>query len=215
MLRDLLIATLGGTLRLWPISGAPVTWPLARKPIWCDFLSDLPVGQFCVESSLQKYFCFHSPRNTSRTLAIPPHQRGVSRSSRTRDGMRWTRQRFARDGLQGRLRPVSNHQACGREMLQRTAKSCGPDAPTLASSSRMASRLYRAQTSCRSADDGGKRARSPGRARSKPLKPLRAGMPDDSGVLVVTRVRSITTSAHETAGATGIRHSPRPLWARE
>ena len=38
-------------------------------------------------------------------------------------------------------------------------------------------------------------------------------MPGDSGVLVVTRVRSITTSAHETAGATGIRHSPRPLWA--
>ena len=28
-------------------------------------------------------------------------------------------------------------QACGREMLLRTAKSCGPDAPTLASSSRM------------------------------------------------------------------------------
>ncbi len=30
-------------------------------------------------------------------------------------------------------------------MLLRTAKSCGPDAPTLASSSRMASRPYRAQ----------------------------------------------------------------------
>ena len=36
-------------------------------------------------------------------------------------------------------------------------------------------------------------------------------MPGDSGVLVVTRVRSITTIAHETAGALGIRHSPRPL----
>src|SRR6266849_6062046 len=59
--------------------------------------------------------------------------------------------------------------------------------------------------------DGGKRARSPGRARRKPLKPLRAGMPGDSGVLVVTRVRSITTSAHEAAGATGTRRSPRPL----
>ena len=31
-------------------------------------------------------------------------------------------------------------------MLLRTAKSCGPDAPTLASSLRMASRPYRAQT---------------------------------------------------------------------
>src|SRR5216684_6898632 len=36
-------------------------------------------------------------------------------------------------------------------------------------------------------------------------------MPGDSGVLVVTRVRSTTIIAHETAGAAGIRHSPRPL----
>src|SRR5712664_3685115 len=53
------------------------------------------------------------------------------------------------------------------------------------------------------------------RARRKPLKPLRAGMPGDSGVLVVTRVRSTTIIAHETAGALGIRHSPRPLRARD
>jgi hypothetical protein len=36
-------------------------------------------------------------------------------------------------------------------------------------------------------------------------------MPGDSGVLVVTRVRSTNTSAHEAAGALGIRRSPRPL----
>src|ERR1700687_2663080 len=95
-------------------------------------------------------------------------------------------------------------------MLLRTAKSCGPDAPTLASSLRSCV----GPTGLRqdiSADDGGKRARSPGRARRKPLKPLRAGTPGDSGVLVVTRVRSTTTRAHEAAGATGIRRSPRPL----
>src|SRR5882672_7313334 len=99
-------------------------------------------------------------------------------------------------------------------MLLRTAKSCGPDAPTLASSLR--SRV--GPTGLRqnlSAGDGGKTARSPGRARRKPLKPLRAGTPGDSGVLVVARVRSTTTSAHETAGATGIRRSPRPLWAKD
>ena len=45
----------------------------------------------------------------------------------------------------------------------RTAKPCGPDAPTLAFKSR--------RSVC--VDDGGKKARSPGRARSKPLKPLR------------------------------------------
>src|SRR5712664_1650126 len=51
---------------------------------------DLPVGRFLdrrVESYFwfsEKYFCSHSPQITSRTVAIPPHQRGVSRSSRTR-----------------------------------------------------------------------------------------------------------------------------------
>jgi hypothetical protein len=40
-------------------------------------------------------------------------------------------------------------------------------------------------------------------------------MPGDAGVLVVTRVRSITTIAHEAAGATGARHSPRPQRGRE
>jgi hypothetical protein len=34
--------------------------------------------------------------------------------------------------------------------------------------------------------DGGKKARSPGRARNKLLKPLRAGMPGDPGATVVT-----------------------------
>ena len=36
------------------------------------------------------------------------------------------------------------------------------------------------------AEDGDNQARSPGRARSKPLKPLRAGMPGCPGGLVVT-----------------------------
>jgi hypothetical protein len=40
-------------------------------------------------------------------------------------------------------------------------------------------------------------------------------MPGDSGVLVVARVRSTTIIAHETAGAAGIRHSPRPPWGRK
>ena len=67
--------------------------------------------------------------------------------------------------------------------MLRTAKSCGPDAPTLASSLRRhvgPTGFWHAI----SANDGGKQARSPGRARRKPLKPLRAGTPGDSGVLV-------------------------------
>src|SRR5258707_8748982 len=50
-------------------------------------------------------------------------------------------------GLQGRsMRLVSDRQHADERRLQRTAKSCGPDAPTLASSLRMFCRPYRAQT---------------------------------------------------------------------
>src|SRR5712664_813757 len=127
--------------------------------------------------------------------------------------MRWTRQRFARDGIAGRVgeRPVSDQQRADERCcsVRRSRVVLTP-------------RRWRQVRGVKSAQpgldktyplsDGGKRARSP-RARRKPLKPLRAGMPGDSGVLVVTRVRSITTSAHEAAGATGTRRSPRPLWA--
>src|ERR1019366_5738863 len=67
---------------------------------------------------------------------------------------------------EGRVAIVTNVAVgCGgrgsgerRAWLQRTAKSCGADAPTLASSVRK--QVF--------AGDGGKQARSPGRARSKP-----------------------------------------------
>src|SRR5882757_7931490 len=129
--------------------------------------------------------------------------------------MRWTRQRFARDGIAGRVeRLVSDQQRAderccsvrrSRVVLtpRRWRQVCG-----VASAQPGLDKTY-------SLSDGGKQARSPGRARRKPLKPLRAGTSGDSGVLVVTRVRSTTTSAHEAAGATGIRRSPRPLWAAE
>ena len=64
-------------------------------------------------------------------------------------------------------------------------------------------------------DDGGKRARSPGRARHKPLKPLRAGMPGDSGVLVVTRVRSTTTKCTRGRGCNGHPAFPTPSQGAE
>src|SRR6267142_4917039 len=94
-------------------------------------------------------------------------------------------------------------------MLLRTAKSCGPDAPTLASSLRSCV----GPTGLRqdiSAGDGGKQARSPGRARRKPLKPLRAGTSGDSGVLVVTRVRSTNTKCTRGRGCHGHPAFPTP-----
>src|SRR5882757_6961591 len=119
---------------------------------------------------------------------------------------------FCARWMAGRVeRSVSDHQASGREMLLRTAKSCDPDAPTLASSSRSCVGPTGLRQNI-SADDGGKQARSPGRARRKPLKPLRAGM---SGVPVYSLLLACflpLQSAHEAAGAVGTRHSPRPLW---
>jgi len=58
--------------------------------------------------------------------------------------------------------------------------------------------------------DGDKRARSPGRARRKALKPLARGMPGYSGVTVVTTLVCFFTFAREAAGATSARHSLRP-----
>jgi hypothetical protein len=81
---------------------------------------------------------------------------------------------------EGRIAIVTNAERdCGgREVLcamlcadeqcfSRTAKPCGPGAPMQALSSWDMSYMTRL------ADDGGKKARSPGRARSKPLKPSR------------------------------------------
>src|SRR6266853_1999780 len=95
-------------------------------------------------------------------------------------------------------------------MLLRTVKSCGSATPMLVSSSRRLVGPTGRGQNLNPLDDGGKRARSPGRARYKPLKPLRAGMLGDSGVLVYS-CAFYYSSAHEAAGAAGTRRSPRPL----
>jgi hypothetical protein len=49
--------------------------------------------------------------------------------------MRWTRQRWARDVMAGRIGRSVSDQRCGDERRWvRTAKSCGPDASTPVSS---------------------------------------------------------------------------------
>src|SRR5216683_914038 len=62
---------------------------------------DLPLGHFCVEFPLQKYFASPVGQIISTNSRRPTPQSGVSRSSRTRDGMRWTRQRQAWNVMQG------------------------------------------------------------------------------------------------------------------
>ena len=108
--------------------------------------------------------------------------RGGSRSSRTRGGMRWTRQ----------LRIDESKQRGRRSRVVPTPRRW-----------RQVSRKY-------PRGDGGKKARSPGRARKKPLKPLRGECRVISGVTVVTNARVYYTP-RAAAGAPGARHSLRPL----
>jgi hypothetical protein len=61
-----------------------------------DRSTDLPDGQiseFPVQPPLQKYSAFPVGQIISTSSPRPVPQRGGSRSSRTRDGMRWTRMR--------------------------------------------------------------------------------------------------------------------------
>ena len=107
------------------------------------------------------------PQITGIFPRIPSHQRGVAHVTDVGCGMRWTRRRRKTSdadppSAQSFGGPVPGPSSGFFERRARTAKSCGPDAPTLASSSRE-------EAAC----DGGKKARSPGRARRKPLKPLR------------------------------------------
>jgi hypothetical protein len=134
----------------------------------------------------EKIFPFSFDPNHFTTPAVSSQTRGVSRSSRTRGGMRWTL-----------IVPLTNGARGGR----RSRVVLTP-------------RRWRQVGGGNFADDGGKKARSPGRARRKPLKPLRAGMPGCSGGLVVT-TRVLSTFAHEAAGASapGIPHAL--YWAKD
>jgi hypothetical protein len=124
----------------------------------------------CPTGSRREFLSSPSAKNKSlralvetALLILPSRldQRGVSRSSRT-----WSAGCGGRGGARRRRAPL------------RTAKSCGPDAPTLASSF----------VEVTPRGDGGKRARSPGRARRTPLKPLRREGRTDPPTPVVTTV---------------------------
>jgi len=124
--------------------------------------------------------------------------------------MRWTRQRFARDGVAGRVERLVSDQQRADERCCCVRRSRVVLTP----------RRWRQVRGVKSArpgldktyplSDGGKQARSPGRARRKPLKPLRAGTSGDSGVLVVTRVRSTTTKCTRGRGCNGHPAFPTP-----
>ncbi len=154
-----------------------------------------------------------SPVPSAKTFPFPPHpnhlyiprhpipQRGVSRSSRTWGGMRWTRQRWARKReSQGGLWFVSDSRRARRTTLIADGEAVWFWHPLLVSSSRRQSRPDRVSMRLQSADDGDKTNSSPGRARRKPLKPLRR----EGRVIPVHlwfRTRVLSTFAHEAVGA--------------
>src|SRR6478735_11426106 len=82
----------------------------------------------------------------------------------------------------------------------RTAKSCGPDAPTLASSLR------------EPGSRGRRWQKSPvaGESTKETVKTIARGMPGVSGVTVVTNARAFYTT-RAAADASSVRHSLRPL----
>src|SRR6266403_451733 len=85
-------------------------------------------------------------------------------------------------------------------MLMRTAKSCGSDAPMLASS-------LREEAQATVSNKPGHRGE-----REVSRKTIARGMPGETGVTVVTN-SCVCFFTHEAAGALGIRHSLRPLFS--
>jgi hypothetical protein len=133
----------------------------------------------------QEYFSFRKSESVVSSRR-PASARGAYASSRTWGGMRWTQ-------------AVSlDERRCTR-----TAKSCGPDTPTLV----LRPRDF-------PADDGGKRARSPGRSRIS-RKTIAWGMPGVSGASAVnTRVHTPTTMRTRGCGCIAHPAFPAPSTSR-
>ena len=116
-----------------------------------------------------------------------PHKGAFRDRHGRRVGMRWTR-----------AAPLT------RALILRTAKSCGPDAPTLASSWRKKFHQRRWQSSPVT-----------GESAEETVKTIAREMPGVSGVTVVTTLVCSFYFACEATGASSARHSLRPLISRD
>jgi len=133
------------------IGGPDIDDPSRELAVVTNVVSstDLPAGLFCnsgVQSRLQKYFASPSGRNSFIDSPSCPHKRGASRSSRTLGA--------GCDGRDGGA--LTRRRRRGR----RSRVVLTP-------------RRWRQVSGDNATGDGDKQARSPGRARRKPLKPLR------------------------------------------
>ncbi len=101
--------------------------------------------------------------------------------------MQWPWQRRARKMNRRAGSPVSEHRALDERCGLRTAKPCGSGTRCWCQVGGGVSALP-GPRNLQSADDGDKMNSSPGRARNKPLKPLRRECRCDAGEPVVTTV---------------------------
>jgi hypothetical protein len=128
-------------------------------------------------------------------------------------GMRWTQRRRRARRWQGgsSTEPVSNQPARGRAAHVADGEVVWFWHPLLVSSPRRFCGPNRASSKAiNPRDDGDKRNSSPGRARRKPLKPLRREGRIASAEPVCSCAFFVHL-AHETAGAACTRSSLRPL----
>ncbi len=158
-----------------------------------------------------KIFLFRPDPNQFTDSHRPVPQRGVAHVINVGHGMRWTRRHWARMSDCRAGFPVSGHRRAGRKMLKRTAKSCGSDAPRLASSFAEASRPNRALDKTISAGRRWQNSMVTEESTKEAVKTIARGMPGDSGVTVVTMLVCFFYFAREAAGASSARHSLRPL----
>ena len=139
-----------------------------------------------------------SGKSSLEARAVPPETKGALRGRHeTLGGMRWTR-------------------ACRQDERHalRTAKACGPGFSMLKLSWRWCGDVGPSGPTRRHhADDGDNKARSPGRARHRPLKPFACGNAGMSRRTRGVELVCFLLFAREAAGASRARHSPRPLWA--
>jgi hypothetical protein len=124
--------------------------------------------------------------------------------------MRWTRQRWACDVIAGRTSVRERSNGARTNGANADGEVVWSWHPLLVSSWRRRSRPDRARTSPNPPTTVTKGIRSPGRARRKPLKPLRAGMPGDSGEPVATTLVCLLHFCTRGCGCSGHPAFPTP-----
>src|SRR6266704_6155500 len=126
-----------------------------------------------------KIFLFRPEANQFTDSHRPVPQRGVAHVINVGHGMRWTRRHWARMSDCRAGFPVSGHRRAGRKMLKRPAKSCGSDAPRLASSFAEASRPNRALDKTISAGRRWQNSMVTEESTKEAVKTIARGMPGD------------------------------------